>query len=63
MSGNGRLGSFVKPLPKNVINIGRMTLNTPDCVVSGISLFLSVLEAVYNAVQPRTTINNSPTTE
>ncbi len=53
--------TFNKPV-KNVINIGRFTLNTRIAWLTGISLFLGSGALIYNAVQPRTTINNPQTT-
>ena len=52
---------FNKPV-KNVINIGRFTLNTQIAWLIGISLFLGSGALIYSAVQPRTTINNPQTT-
>ena len=52
---------FNKPV-KNVINIGRFTLNTRIAWLISISLFLSSGALIYSAVQPRTTINNPQTT-
>jgi tetratricopeptide (TPR) repeat protein len=52
---------FNKPV-KNIINIGRLTLNTRIAWVIGISLLFGSGALIYSAVQPRTTINNPQTT-
>ena len=61
MAKNKLSQTFNKPV-KNVINIGRFTLNTRIAWLIGISLFFGSGALIYSAVQPRTTINNPQTT-